>query len=192
MCIRDSIYYSFGSLFLALRKAVYNVTLGITVQTVFIAVLLVGMYLRPSLWLLVAVNAVRAFALVLGAAWLTQRKLFALSMSWDSIAVRAALPFVGMAVVNALRDQIGVVMLGLLSNYDAVAYYNLVSRVQTASLAVPTAVAAVLTPLIVANGLDDGNRKRLVTATMLILGVALMRSAIVMAFPDRIAAILYG
>jgi O-antigen/teichoic acid export membrane protein len=190
--LAEDIYYSFGSLFLALRKAVYNVTLGVTVQTVFIVVLLVGMYLRPSLWLLVAVNAVRAFALVLGAAWLTQRKLFALSMSWDSVAVRAALPFVGMAVVNALRDQIGVVMLGLLSNYDAVAYYNLVSRVQTASLAVPTAVAAVLTPLIVANGLDDGNRKRLVTATMLILGVALMGSAIVMAFPDRIAAILYG
>ena len=190
--LAEDTYYSFGSLFLALRKAVYNVTLGVTVQALFIVMLLIGMYLRPSLWLLVAVNAFRAFVLLIGAAWLTQRKLFGLSMSWDSVAIRAALPFLGMAVVNALRDQIGAVMLGLLSSYDAVAYYNLVSRVQTASLAIPTAVAAVLTPLIVAHGLDDRNRKRLMTATLLLLAAALTGSAIVTIFPERIASILYG
>ena len=190
--LAEDTYYSFGSLFLALRKAVYNVTLGVTVQVVFIAIFLAGMYLRPSLSLLVAVNAFRVAALLIGAAWLTQRKLFPLSMSWDSLAVRAALPFVGMAVVNALRDQIGAVMLGLLSSYDAVAYYNLVSRVHVASLAIPTAVAAVLSPLIVAHGLDTQNRKRLLTATMCILGAALIGSVTVTLFPDRIAGIMYG
>ena len=188
----EDTYYSFGSLFLALRKAVYNVTLGVTVQTLFIAIFLVGMYLRPSLSLLVAVNAFRVAALLIGAAWLTHRKLFHLSVSWDSAAVRAALPFVGMAVVNALRDQIGAVMLGLLSSYDAVAYYNLVSRVQVAALAIPTAVAAVLSPLIVAHGLDEQNRKRLLTATLFILVTALMGSGIVTVFPGRMAAIMYG
>jgi O-antigen/teichoic acid export membrane protein len=190
--LAEDTYYSFGSLFLALRKAVYNVTLGVTVQVVFIAIFLAGMYLRPSLSLLVAVNAFRVAALLIGAVWLTQRKLFPLSMSWDSLAVRAALPFVGMAVVNALRDQIGAVMLGLLSSYDAVAYYNLVSRVHVASLAIPTAVAAVLSPLIVAHGLDPQNRKRLLTATMSILGAALIGSLTVTLFPDRIAGIMYG
>ena len=190
--LAEDTYYSFGSLFLALRKAVYNATLGVTVQVVFVAIFLAGMYLRPSLSLLVAVNAFRVAALLIGAAWLTQRKLFPLSMSWDSLAVRAALPFVGMAVVNALRDQIGAVMLGLLSSYDAVAYYNLVSRVHVASLAIPTAVAAVLSPLIVAHGLDPRNRKRLLTATMCILGAALIGSVTVTLFPDRIAGIMYG
>ena len=72
--VEDS-YYSFGSLFLALRKAVYNVTLGVTVQALFIAIFLFGMYLRPSLSLLVAVNGFRVVALLIGAAWLTQRRL---------------------------------------------------------------------------------------------------------------------
>jgi O-antigen/teichoic acid export membrane protein len=97
-----------------------------------------------------------------------------------------------MAVVNALRDQIGAVMLGFLSSYDAVAHYNLVSRISVASLAIPTAISAVLSPLIVAHGLDARNRKRLLTATIFILGAALTGSVIVIAFPSRIAAVLYG
>jgi O-antigen/teichoic acid export membrane protein len=188
----EDTYYSFGALFLALRKAVYNVTLGVTVQILFIAIFLVGMYLRPSLSMLVAVNAFRVAALLIGAAWVTQRKLFRLAISWDNAAVRAALPFVAMAVVNALRDQIGAVMLGFLSSYDAVAHYNLVSRISVASLAIPTAISAVLSPLIVAHGLDARNRKRLLTATIFILGAALTGSAIVIAFPSMIAAVLYG
>jgi O-antigen/teichoic acid export membrane protein len=188
----EDTYYSFGALFLALRKAVYNVTLGVTVQIVFIAIFLVGMYLRPSLPMLVAVNAFRVVALLAGAAWVTQRKLFRLSISWDNAAVRAALPFVAMAVVNALRDQIGAVMLGFLSSYDAVAHFNLVSRVHVASLAAPTAISAVLSPLIVAHGLDARNRKRLRTATIFILGTALSGSVAVTVFPSQIATVLYG
>ena len=41
--LAEDTYYSFGSLFLALRKAVYNVTLGVTVQALFIVMLLIGM-----------------------------------------------------------------------------------------------------------------------------------------------------
>ena len=192
IALAEDTYYSFGSLFLSLRKAIYNVTLGVTVQTIFIAIFLIGMFIRPSLALLVAVNAFRVVALLVGAAWLTHRKLFRLSASWDRAAVVAALPFVGMAVVNALRDQIGVVMLGFLSSYDAVAHYNLVSRVHVASLAIPTAVAAVLSPLIVAHGLDHANRRRLLKATIFIGGSALVGSVIVSVFPNQIARVMYG
>lgn len=189
--IEDS-YYAFGALFLALRKAVYNVTLGLSVQTAFILIFLAGMYFRPSLPMLVGVNAFRVVALLAGATWLTQKKLFRLSMSWDRAAVRAALPFVGVVLVNAFRDQIGAVMLGFLSSYDAVAHYNLVSRVHVASLAVPTAISAVLSPLIVAHGLDARNRSRLLTGAIFIVGAAVSGSLILATFPTQIARVLYG
>ena len=192
IALAEDTYFSFGSLFLSLRKATYNVTVGMIVQTIFIVAFLVVMTMRPSLWALVAVNAFRVTALVLVSVWLTYKKLFRLHLSWENDMVRLALPFVMMAVVNALRDQIGAVMIGVLSSYDQVAYYNLVIRVSAASLAVPTAVCAVLSPLIVAEGLTADNRRRLKLAAALILGVAFTASIVTATMPAPIARLLYG
>jgi len=192
IALAEDTYYSFGSLFLALRKAVYNVTVGVTVQTVFMALFVAGLWMRPSLWTLIWVNAFRVVALLAASVWVTQSKLFRLHASWDSAAVRIAVPFVMMAVVNSLRDQIGAVMLGFLSSYDAVAHYNLVMRVSIASLAIPTAVCAVLSPLIVAHGLDERNRRRIAMSVMLILCAALAGSATVATMSMPVAKVLYG
>ncbi|HEX6573772.1 MAG TPA: oligosaccharide flippase family protein [Gemmatimonadaceae bacterium] len=192
IALAEDTYFSFGSLFLSLRKATYNVTIGMTVQTAFVIVFLVMMTSRPSLWTLVAVNAFRVALLVFISAWLTHVKLFRLHFSWDSRAVRLAVPFVMMAVVNALRDQLGAVMIGMLSSYDQVAFYNLVMRVSAASLAIPTAVCAVLSPLIVAEGLNAANRHRIKFATALILGFAFTGSVVIATLSEPVARILYG
>lgn len=192
IALAEDTYYSVGAMFLALRKAVYNVTIGVSVQTVFIGLFLLGMKLQPSLWMLIAANAFRASALVAISLWVTRVKLFRLRLSWDNSTIRIALPFVMMAVVTSLRDQIGAVMLGILSSYDAVAYYNLVMRVSTASLAVPTAVCAVLSPLIVAHGLDAQNRRRMAMSASLILGTALIGSLLAATISFPLAKVLYG
>jgi O-antigen/teichoic acid export membrane protein len=192
IALAEDTYYSFGSLFLALRKAVYNVTVGVTVQTVFMALFVAGLWMRPSLWTLIWVNVFRVATLVAASIWITQTKLFTLRISWDSAAVKIALPFVAMAVVNSLRDQIGAVMLGFLSSYDAVAYYNLVMRVSIASLAIPTAVCAVLSPLIVAHGLDERNRRRIAMSALFILGAATVGSLVAATLSMPVARILYG
>jgi O-antigen/teichoic acid export membrane protein len=192
IALAEDTYYSFGSLFLALRKAVYNVTVGVTVQTVFIALFVVGLWMHPSLWTLIWVNAVRVVALLAASVWITQAKLFRLRISWDSAAIKISVPFVMMAAVNSLRDQIGAVMLGLLSSYDAVAHYNLVMRVSVASLSIPTAVCAVLSPLIVAHGLDERNRRRIAMSVTLILGAALTGSVMAATMSMPVAKVLYG
>ena len=188
----EDLYYSFGSLFLALRKAVYNVTVGMIVQTTFVAGFLIVMMTRPSLWALVLVNAFRAIALVAVSVWLTQSRLFKLKVSWDSATMRLAIPFVMMAAVTALRDQIGAVMLGVLSSYDQVAHYNLVMRVSTASLAVPTAICAVLAPLLVAEGVSAQNRGRIRIAVTATIGAALVLSLLVFTLSEPLARVLYG
>ncbi|MGH9420183.1 MAG: oligosaccharide flippase family protein, partial [Thermoanaerobaculia bacterium] len=188
----EDTYYAFGSLFLALRKTVYNVTVGLIVQTTFITLFLVVMMTRPSLWALIAVNAVRVLSLLSIGTWITQSRLFRLKLAWNNAAIRIAIPFVGMAVVNALRDQIGSLMLGVLANYDQVAYFNLVMRMSIASLSIPTAICAVLSPLVVAHGLSSENRKRLLKGAALILGAALVGSIAVTVLSVPLARILYG
>jgi O-antigen/teichoic acid export membrane protein len=188
----EDLYFSFGSLFLALRKAVYNVTVGMIVQTTFVAAFLVVMITRPSLWALVAVNAFRALALVAVSVGLTRSRLFKLKVAWDSASIRLAIPFVMMAAINALRDQIGAVMLGVLSNYDQVAHYNLVMRVATASLAVPTAICAVLAPLLVAHGLNHDNRRRIRIGVTGTLSSALALSVLILLLSEPLSRLLYG
>ena len=192
IALTEDLYFSFGSLFLALRKAVYNVTVGMIVQTTFVVAFLVVMLTRPSLWALVAVNAFRAVALVTASVWLTRSRLFKLRISWDSASIRLAIPFVLMAAINALRDQIGAVMLGVLSNYDQVAHYNLVMRVATASLAVPTAICAVLAPLLVAHGLNSDNRRRIRIGVTGTLASALSLSVLILLLSDPLSRLLYG
>src|SRR4029078_2742149 len=149
-------------------KAVYNVTIGVAVQTVFIGLFLLGMKLQPSLWMLIAANAFRALALVAISLWSTRVKLFRLRLSWDNSTIRIALPFVMMAVVTSLRDQIGGVMLGILSNYDAIPLYKLVMRVLTVSLAVPPAVCPLLPPVLFARGRGARKSPRLALPASLI------------------------
>jgi O-antigen/teichoic acid export membrane protein len=97
-----------------------------------------------------------------------------------------------MAVINALRDQIGAVMLGVLSNYDQVAHYNLAMRVATASLAVPTAICAVLAPLLVAHGLNNENRRRIRIGVTGTLASALALSVMILLLSEPLAQLLYG
>ena len=192
IALTEDLYFSFGSLFLALRKAVYNVTVGMIVQTTFVVAFLIVMLTRPSLWALVAVNAFRAVTLVAVSGWLTRSRLFRIKVAWDSGSIRLAVPFVMMAAVNALRDQIGAVMLGVLSNYDQVAHYNLVMRVATASLAVPTAICAVLAPLIVAHGLNNDNRRRIRIGITGTLASAFALSALILFLSEPLSRLLYG
>jgi O-antigen/teichoic acid export membrane protein len=192
IALTEDLYFSFGSLFLALRKAAYNVTVGMIVQTTFVVAFMVVMITRPSLWALVAVNGFRAAALVIVSVWLTESRLFKLKVAWDSASIRLAIPFVMMAVINALRDQIGAVMLGVLSNYDQVAHYNLVMRVATASLAVPTAICAVLAPLLVAHGLNNENRRRIRIGVTGTLASALALSVMILLLSEPLAQLLYG
>jgi O-antigen/teichoic acid export membrane protein len=192
MTLLEDIYFSFGSLFLALRKAVYNVSVGLTVHTLFLIAFLISMEKMPSLDALLGVHLLRAAALAVAAILLTQRRIFRLALSWDASYLRLAVPFVVIALLHAGRDQIGTLLLGFLASYDAVAQYNLAFRVMSASLFIPTAICAVLVPILVADKLSARNRGLLLKSGLFVAMAGLAISIVVTLFAERVAAILYG
>lgn len=192
IALLEDFYFSFGALFLALRKATYNVSLGFVVHSAYIIVFLAGMWLAPSLEMLIGVTLFRATTLLLGGAWLTQTRLFRLSARHDWAAVRAALPFVVIAALHVFRDQIGTLLLGTQAGYEEVAHFNLAWRLVASSHFVPAAICAVIVPLVTAEGLTAANRRLMLRAAMAVGAVGVIGAAVAWFVADPLAALMYG
>jgi O-antigen/teichoic acid export membrane protein len=188
----EDVYFSFGSLFLALRRALYNVTLGISIHTAYIVAFLVGMSLAPSLEMLVGVTMFRAACLLAGGVWITRRKLFPIVAKLDWAVVRAGLPFVLITALHVLRDQIGTLILGTMSSYAAVAHFNLAWRLVASSYFVPTAICAVIVPIITANGLTESNRRLIRRAAAGVTGAGFFGAIVAFFFARPLSGFMYG
>ncbi|MGK2962271.1 MAG: oligosaccharide flippase family protein [Gemmatimonadaceae bacterium] len=188
----EDFYFSFGALFLALRKATYNVSLGVVIHSVYIAAFLIGMWIAPSLAMLVGVTLFRAVTLVLGGAWLTQTRLFPLSARQDWATVKAAVPFVLITALHVFRDQIGTLLLGTKASYEEVAHFNLAWRLVASAHFVPTAVCAVIVPLLTAHGLTGANRRLVLRAAAGVGAVGFTGAAITWLLAEPLAAVMYG
>ena len=188
----EDFYFSFGALFLALRKALYNVSLGITIHTAYVIAFLSGMWLAPSLAMLLGVTIFRSVLLLLAGTLITRSKLFPLRPKWDTAVVKSALPFVLIAALHILRDQIGTLVLGTRAGYDDVAHFNLAWRLVASSYFVPTAVCAVFVPLLTAHGLTEHNRRIMTRAAFGVASAGVIIGLIAWFFADLLAALLYG
>ena len=142
----ENIYVAFGSFFIALQKVVYNVSIGIVVEVFFLAVFLLGMLWAPSLEVLVQANLLRALCLVGAAFFLTQRWLCPLQVSWDGRFVKESVPFAFFSLLALLRGRLDTLLLGFLTDYSAVGYYQLAFRVMFASFFVPVVVGLMFFP----------------------------------------------
>jgi O-antigen/teichoic acid export membrane protein len=188
----EDTYFAFGGLFLALRKPMYNVALGVTIHAAYVILFLVTMLLAPSLTMLLGVTMLRVVCLVIAGAWITQSRLFPLRATWDTATVRAALPFVLIAALHVFRDQIGTLVLGTRASYTDVAHFNLAWRLVASSYFVPTAVCAVFVPLLTAHGLTTQNRRLMIRAAGAVAGIGLIAAAIAWFLANPIASVLYG
>lgn len=188
----EDIYFSFGSMFLALRKATYNAAIGFTVQTIFLATFIMSMRASPSMTSLLGSHLLRSVALAGVAVIVTQRSLFKLKANWDSGYVHAGIPFILLALLHAGREQIGTLLLGFIAGYDAVAQYNLAYRVVAASLFIPTAICSVLVPLLVADKLNARNKRLLLRSSAAILAAGIGLSLFVFLFALPFGRLLYG
>ena len=188
----EDVYFAFGSLFLALRKAMYNVTLGISIHTAYIVAFLAGMSIAPSLGMLIGVTMFRAACLIAAGVWVTRSRLFPLAARIDWAVVRAGLPFVMIAALHVLRDQIGTLILGTLSTYAAVAHFNLAWRLVASSYFVPTAICAVIVPLITAHGLTPANRRLISRAALGVTGAGLFGASVAFFLATPLSHFMYG
>jgi O-antigen/teichoic acid export membrane protein len=188
----ENIYLAFGNFFLALKKAHYNVSIGVAVEVFFLAFFLLGMWRTPSLEVLLAGNLLRSACLVGTAVFATHRWLCPLQVSWDSIFIKEGAPFILLNLLAMLRGQVDTLLLGFLTDYDTVGHYHLALRIVFASSFVPATVGLVLFPQLAAHGLSKENRRTVVCAAGLLLGLGLLGTAVIFPCAAPLTAVLYG
>ena len=190
--VLENLYFSFGSLFLAVRKVIYNVRIGVAVQTVFVAVFLAGMWWAPSLETLLAANLLRASCLAGAALALTHRRVFPLRVAWDWGFLREGIPFTLLSFLAVLQDKADTLLLGFLTDYHTVGHYQLAYRVVIASLFVPMVMNSVLFPQLAARGLSAANRRLLATRAGVLLAVGVTGTGVVWQGATLLTSLLYG
>jgi O-antigen/teichoic acid export membrane protein len=142
--------------------------------------------------MLLGVTLFRAMSIIIAGVWLVQSRLFRLRMELDWTLIRSGLPFVLIAGLHVLRDQIGTLMLAALSSYDAVAHFNLAWRLVASSYFVPTAICAVFVPLLSAQGLTADNRKLIARAAAGLGAVGCAGGLVAWFLAGQLAAVFYG
>jgi O-antigen/teichoic acid export membrane protein len=188
----EDLYFSLGALFLAMKKAIYNVSIGVIVQSLFLVVFVCGMYWGPSLEMLLGVSLLRSVCMLGAALYVTQRWLCPLRVSWDSRLVRAGIPFILLTILGTIRRQGDTLMLGFLAGYEAVGHYNLANRVLVAALFLPGVVNSVLFPEFAAQGLSARNRRLFVRGVGYLAGAGALAMVLLLVGAAPLAKALYG
>jgi O-antigen/teichoic acid export membrane protein len=188
----ENIYFSFGSLFIADRRVGYNVGIGMVVQTLFLAGAVIGLYALPSLSMLLGAGLARSALLLALGAWMAHRYICPLKVRWDWGFIRESAPFVLATFVTLLRDRVDTLTLGFLADYATVGSYYLAMRVISAPIFLPSSIAGVYYPHLVAEGLDARNRRRIgrISGGLLLIGG--VGAAFTWGAAGPIAAAFYG
>ncbi|MGB7159507.1 MAG: oligosaccharide flippase family protein [Tepidisphaeraceae bacterium] len=188
----EDLSFSFGALFFARKRIGWNVAIGVVVQVVFVAMLLVGLRWRPSLETWAVVTLLRslmlagAYGVVAGAAFVPIR------VRWDGPFVMAGLPFILISVLTIARDRADTFLLGLLAAPASVAGYQLAWRVIAATLFVPITVGTTLYPDLAASGADPHNRRRFGRALVGLTVVGLLGTLLLILLASPLCRLLYG
>jgi PST family polysaccharide transporter len=188
----ENIYFSFGQLFLALRKIGYNVGIGLAVQAVYLAAFLLGMWSSASLNALLAADLLRSFLLVMAAVFVTYRWLGPLRLSWDSSFIREGTPFILLTLLTMLRGKLDTLLLGFFTDYSTVGQYHLALRVVLAGFFVPLAFEQALFPQLAAHGPSAANLRLLVRMGGGLFGLGLLGMGIVFLGAVPLTTLLYG
>ncbi|UCC38671.1 MAG: oligosaccharide flippase family protein [Candidatus Aminicenantes bacterium] len=188
----DHYYFTFGSLFIALRKIIYNVSIGVSVQTLFIAVFLWAMFVLPSLNTLLAVYLFRSVCLVTAALFVTTICIGRPSISLNLSLLRKGFPFLLLTLLTILQFQLDTLLLKLFTDYETVGHYNLASRIIFASFFIPGSLGSVFYQRLAADRLTSSNRRSLVqiTTILIVIGFLMMTAVYILAEP--LTHLMYG
>ena len=188
----ETLYLSFASLFVALNRVVYSVSIGVCVQIGFLVVFLVAVRQMPSLTTVLAANLLRNVALLSIGFLITHLWLFPLRVTWKWSLVYEGLPFALLHVFTALRNRSDTMLLGFLADYLHVGHYQLAYQFVFSSLFIPVVITSVFFPHIAAEGLSLQNRRLFLlrAGMLLVCGCLAMGIAWGGAYP--LARALYG
>ena len=188
----EDLSFSFSALFFARKRVGWNVAIGVVVQVVFVAMLLVLLRWRPTLETWAIATLIRGLMLAGASALVAGIAFVPIRVRWDRAFVMAGLPFILISVLTIARDRLDTLLLGLLVAPAAVAAYQLAWRVIFATLFVPITVATALYPDLAASGVDRHNRRRFLRAFMGLIAAGAAGSVLLVVLAEPLCKVLYG
>jgi O-antigen/teichoic acid export membrane protein len=184
------IYASFGQLFIALHRVTYNLRIGLTTQSLFVFLLLAGMWWAPSLEMVIGIQIVRSLCLIGLALPLAIRLVGRLRLTLDLKFIRQGTPFVFITVLMLLQTNLDTLMLGWLSDYQTVGHYQLACRIVISGFFFPAAVAQIIFRHVAAD--PQAARRAVWRGTWGILLAGFAGAAVLYLLADPITRLLYG
>jgi O-antigen/teichoic acid export membrane protein len=190
--LAENVYYSLFNFFVALKNVLGNVLVGITVQILFLLLFLVGMWWAPSLWTFLGANLFRSFCLLIAISIFTFRRI----RNWQPAATGAFLkegvPFLVLTAIALLQEKVDTLLLGLMTDYQAVAFYSLALRVAIALSFIPLAMGTACFPHLAADPSGRRSKFIIVRGVMILgcIGLAAMAVGYLGAVP--LTALLFG
>jgi O-antigen/teichoic acid export membrane protein len=168
------------------------VCIGVAVQVIFVALLVAGLRVRPTLETWVLATLLRSILLAGACSLLAGLTFVTVRVRWDKKLVLAGLPFIMISALTIARDRVDTLLLGVLVAPAAVSAYQLAWRVIAATLFLPMTVGTTLYPDLAATGVDAHNRRRfgraLVGLTLTGSGGAVM----LLLLAEPLCRLLYG
>lgn len=188
----EDLYGVFAAVFLARRRIRYNVGIGISVQVVFLAALLLGLLRFPSLTFVLGVHLFRSGALALLAAVVCSRRLVRLRPRWNLQHLLENRHLLAVSFLTTLRTRADTLLLGALSGFQAVGDFNLAARAVLAFDFIPMSFGLALFPRLAAKGPSRDNLRTLSHAVRQVAGIGLCGAVVALVFAEPICRLLYG
>jgi O-antigen/teichoic acid export membrane protein len=188
----ESVSAAVTSFFMAMKRATYQVAIGISVQLVFVAIFIGAMLTAPSLHALVATHAVRA-ALLAGVALLVAHtRLCKLRLGWDRSLVRQAPAFILLSLMARMEGQLDDIVLGFLTEYETVGHYHLALNVVLAAYFITFAMGQAYYPRLAELGPGPESRRVLMSGIRQLAALGLIGAGAIYLLAAPLAALLFG
>jgi O-antigen/teichoic acid export membrane protein len=188
----ESLFFCISDIFVGISRPGFRAGIEVVAELIFTAVFVVAMLLRPTMTTLLAVSLLRGVMLFGGVLYMARTRLGPLRVGWDNSLIVAGVPFLLIAFLLILQGKIETMLLGMLSNYEAVGVFQLALRVIMAAQFIPLALGSVIYPRLAAEGLTAHNRGRLVRSVALLTGLGLFSCVFVLVFQGPLSRLLYG
>lgn len=133
----EEFYYSFGSLFLGLKRLVYNVITGVSTKLLLFGLIFVVVSTNASLIRILACYILANMLMVSIASVIFWRKIGRPRLLWNMDSSRKILktsfPFFALTVFGLLNSSINTLFLGFMQTYAAVATFQVAFKLLEAS-----------------------------------------------------------
>lgn len=190
--VLEDLYFLFGTLFIALGRLRYNLAVGVTIQTLYVATVWFGLPREGALTAFVVLSILRGVLLLICAFALTRRCLPGLRPGWSHTLWREQIPLLGTALLTTLRGRAETITATVLLGMATAAPIGLTQRIVVAITFLPLSALSGIAPTLAREGRTPTSLRLVRQAASGLALIGGVMGAALALFPGPIGRLLFG